>query len=106
MATRVRGTSEVMFPLVACYLRGSKGPDAFCQEHGLSRNQLTYWRRKYAASSSASEVGAFVEVPSPQARERVLMEVEFPGGTRLRLFTPVSADFLGSVLQRVRSPSC
>ncbi len=94
-----------MFPLVERFLGGAQSLKAFCLEHGLSERGFYYWCKKYAASVSRAS-GALVEVSSPEVHERALMEVEFPGGARLRGYMPVSADFLGSALQRERSQSC
>ncbi len=52
MASSFRGTTEVLLPLIARYLRGPLRAGAFCQVHGITRSQLMYWRRKYVASSS------------------------------------------------------
>ncbi len=96
-----------MFPLVACYLRSSRGPDAFCQEHDITRSQLMYWRRKYAASSDEVVGDTFVKVSSPVRRDGgALMELQFPGGACLRVFSAVPPAFLSALINGEGGRSC
>ncbi len=107
MATRIRGTSAVMFPLIARYLRGTQHAEVFCQEHGITRSQLTYWRRKYAASSSEVVGDTFVEVSSPVRHDGgALMELQFPGGACLRVFSAVPSVFLSALIHGEGGCSC
>ncbi len=107
MPTRVRGTSAAMFPLIARYLRGMQRAEAFCQEHGITRSQLMYWRRKCAASSSEVVGSAFVEVPSPVRHDGgALMALQFSGGACLRVFSPVPPAFLSALIHDEDGHSC
>ena len=74
---KTKRTSAEMFPLVEQYLQGGQSPQACCAEHGLSACQLDYWRRKYRAKPKGE---AFLEVGSPTACERAVMEAIHPRG--------------------------
>ena len=94
---RARRTTGEIYPLVERYLQGSTRVRAFCAEHGISAAQLTYWRRKYQAEDGG---GALEEIEAPTSEGQPLMEVTYPGGVRLRLYTPVSSAFLLPLLRQ------
>ncbi len=84
-----------MFPWTARYLHGRQCLEAFCQEHGIARSQLMYWRRKY------------MEVPFPVRRDGgASIALQFPGGAGLRVFSPVPSLFLSALIHGEDGRSC
>ena len=94
-----------MFPIIESFLQERQTQRAFCEEHGLSRSVLGYWLAKYHREMT-ERPGAFLEItpaalPQVQAvppAEQALMEVVYPHGVRLRLFSPVAPAFLEHLL--------
>ena len=97
---KTRRTADQMFPLVKRYLQGKQRAAAFCAEHGLTLSQLQYWRRKYRSTEVSPHSGAFQEITAPPANARAFVEVTYPDGVHLRLFTPVSSTYLTTLLAR------
>lgn len=87
-----------MYPLMETYLAGDESERSFCEAHGLTRSTFAYWRRKYRKEQQAG----FIEVrPEAAPAEKVHVEVMYPGGTRVRLFTPVTPSYVvGLVRER------
>ena len=87
-----------MYPLVERYLQGHKTQKAFCAEHGISTSRLCYWLAKYRRET-AEKPGAFIEIlPAAPPQEQALVEVVYPHGVRLRLFTLVETAYLEPLL--------
>lgn len=87
-------TEAEMFPLVEAYLAREGTKRVFCAERAVPESVLTYWVAKYNRSRSGG-AGTFVQItPSVTADDRALMEVVFPHGVRLRLFSPIAAAYL------------
>ncbi len=92
-----------MDPLIESYLRGHKTQKAFCAEHGISTSVLTYWLTKYR-KEAAQKPGAFIEIlPGAVPQEQALVEVIYPHGVRLRLFTPVEPWYLAPLIRLEQS---
>lgn len=95
-----------MFPLIERYLERDTTQKAFAAEHGLSTSLLNYWLAKYRREQAESqqeppsapdESGSFdfIEItPGSLPAEQALLEVIYPHGVRLRLFSPVEAAYL------------
>jgi hypothetical protein len=83
-----------MYPLVESYLAGSKTREAFCAEHGLSLATFAYWRGKYGRDQVSS--GGFVEIRRPESppTEKAHVEVLYPSGIRVRLFSAVTPAYV------------
>jgi len=89
--------SEEMFPLIESYESRSVTQTAFCAEHGLSQAVLNYWLAKYRREAESSN--AFLEIrPVETAPEHPLLEVCYPTGVRLRIFSPLKAAYLDHLL--------
>src|SRR5690625_7238807 len=88
-----------MYPLVEAYLASGQTQKAFCAEHDLAVPVLGYWLRHYRRGQEVSEVPAFFETTPPRGGAPVA-EIEYPGGVRLRLFTPVGPSYLAALLGR------
>ena len=96
--TQAKRTTQQMYPLVERYLEGHKTQKAFCAEHGISTSILCYWLAKYRQEAT-EEPGAFIEItPSAAPEDQALLELVYPNGVRLRLFAPVQAAYLVSLL--------
>jgi len=98
--TRPHRTPEEMFPLIEECLSGHLTQQAFCQERNLPISVFRYWLRKYRSTSN--EPGSFLEIrPDSSAHsERPLLEVCYPHGVRLRIFTPLRPADLDRLLGR------
>ncbi len=87
-----------MYPLVQRYLQGHKTQKVFCAEHGISTSILNYWLAKYRRETP-HKTGAFIEImPAAAPQEQALVEVVYPHGVRLRLFTSVETAYLEPLL--------
>ena len=95
-----RLTADQMYPLIRQYLEGRLKAAAFCAEHGISTAQLWYWLRKYRTVEVPPHSGAFQELCMPGADSGTFVEVTYPDGLRLRLFAPVPAAYLTTLLVR------
>lgn len=94
---KTRRTAEMMFPLVERYLASTQTQKAFSTEHGLSVAVFTYWLAKYRRQRDRPE--AFVEIsPGPAPTPEALLEICYPDGVRLRLFSLLPPDYLAHLL--------
>lgn len=91
--TRPARTAQEMFPIVEAYLQRDRTKKVFCSEHDISESVLSYWVTKYRRERGP-EASSFLEItPSTAPGEHAAMEVVYPHGVRLRLFTwPGSAE--------------
>ena len=91
-------SAQEMFPLVEAFLSSPATQKEFSAEHGISLSVLNYWVGKYRRVRAES--GSFLEiVPNAEPTERPLLEISYPSGVRLRIFsplTPASLDHLRS----------
>ena len=96
--TRIKRNAAEMFPVVEAYLASPVTQKDFSTEHGMSVAVLCYWLAKYRRKSTES--GAFLEIhpATAVAAERPLLEVCYPGGVRLRIFTPLKPAYLDHLL--------
>lgn len=87
-----------MFPVVEAYLASESTQKDFSAEHGMSVAVLNYWLAKYRRK--AVETGAFLEIHpgATSAAERPLLEVCYPHGVKLRIFTPLKPAYLDHLL--------
>ncbi len=95
--TQTRRTAQQMYPLVESYLEAHTTQKAFCQEHRISVPVLNYWLAKYRREAPQKQ-DAFIEI-LPQAAQQALLEVVYPNGVHLRLFTPVERAYLEPLLR-------
>lgn len=87
-------TEAEMYLIVEAYLAREGTKKDFCARHAVPESVLTYWMAKYRRAQAAGS-GSFVEItPTVPSDGRALMEVLFPHGVRLRLFSPVSPAYL------------
>ncbi len=87
-----------MFPVVETYLASEFTQKEFSAEHDMSVAVLNYWLAKYRSKSV--ETGAFLEIHpgATSAAERPLLEVCYPHGVKLRIFTPLQPAYLDHLL--------
>lgn len=98
--TKTKKSAAEMFPLVEAYLGSELTQRDFSAEHGMSVPVLCYWLAKYRRE--AAEPGAFLEIqPVAVAAERPLLEVCYPTGVQLRIFSPLKAASLDHLFSRV-----
>lgn len=69
--------------LLSRFERSGLSVDAFCREEGLSASSLNRWRRKLLAEDVAGDFIALA--PAVQDQGSWTLELELPGGARLRL---------------------
>jgi len=99
MAETKKNSAEEMFPLVEAYLGSSATQKEFSAAHGMSLHVLNYWIAKYRRERA--EARAFVEiVPTTEAQDRPLLEISYPTGVRLRVFSPLTPVYLDHLLSR------
>ena len=98
--TKTKGDAAEMYPLVEAYIEGELTQRDFSAEHGMSLPVLCYWLAKYRRNTA--EPGAFLEIqPVAAEADRPLLEVCYPTGVRLRIFSPLKAACLDHLLARV-----
>ncbi len=99
--TRIKRNAAEMFPVVESYLASELTQKEFSTENGMSVAVLNYWLAKYRRKSAESD--AFLEIHTgvAAAAERPLLEVCYPHGVKLRIFTPLKAAYLDHLLTRV-----
>ncbi len=94
-------TSAKMFPLVEAYIEGELTQRDFSAEHKISVYVLNYWLSKYRSKSAETEAFLEIQPVAAAAPERPLLEVCYPTGVRLRIFSPLKAAYLDHLLTRV-----
>ncbi len=86
-----------MFPLVQDYLSGSMTQKEMAAQNGMSTAVFAYWVSKYRRTPSAPDV--FLEIrPVAREQENPLLEVCYPSGVRLRIFSPLTPACLDHLL--------
>jgi hypothetical protein len=95
---RTQRTAREMYPVIETYLKSGRTQKDFCAEHELSKPVFAYWLARYRRQDGRSDAPAFFEVSLPAAHEPVA-EIDFPGGVRIRLFTPVGPEYLAALLR-------
>jgi hypothetical protein len=87
-----------MFPLAQDYLSGSMTQKELAAQNGMSTAVFAYWVSKYRRRASAPDV--FLEIrPVAREEENPLLEVCYPSGVRLRIFSPLTLRvYIGETL--------
>jgi transposase-like protein len=97
MTESKKNCAEEMFPLVETYLSSPATQKEFSAANGMSLHVLNYWLAKYRRERAES--GAFLEiVPAAEAADRPLLEISYPTGVRLRVFSPLTPAYLDHLL--------
>ena len=100
--TRSQRTSLEMFPLIEAYLDGGQSKKSFAALNDVPESVLGYWITKYRREK-LSEASSFLEItPSAAPGEHVLMEVVYPHGVRVRLFSSPGAAELERLISAGR----
>ncbi len=94
---RTQRKPEEMFPVIEAYLKSGTTQKSFCAEYGIAISIFGYWLRRYRHERAAS--GGFIEVAPAGATDRPLVEVTYPSGVRLRIFSPVEPGYLERLLE-------
>lgn len=88
-------TPDEMYPLVAQFLSSSLTQSDFCSRHDLPISVLRYWLRRHRSE----EPSGFVEVrPESPPAEKAHVEILYPGGVRVRLFSPVTPAYVSALV--------
>ena len=97
MTETKKNCAEEMFHLVETYLSSQVSQKEFSAEHGISLSVLNYWIAKYRRGRAES--GTFLEIiPATAALDRPLLEISYPTGVRLRVFSPLTPAYLDHLL--------
>jgi transposase-like protein len=97
MTESKKNCAEEMFPLVEMYFSSPASQKEFSAEHGISLSVLNYWIAKYRREQAES--AAFLEiVPATEVADRPLLEISYPTGVRLRVFSPLAPAYLDRLL--------
>jgi len=83
--TRVRRDRKQWQRLVERYESSGKSQAEFCRVEGLNENTFRLWRSRVRASSVNGSAPFTEVVPAPSPESGWSMELDLPGGTKLRL---------------------
>lgn len=96
MQSRPHRKSDEMYPLIEAYRAGQERQKAFCARHEIPVSVFQYWLRRHRDEHSE---GGFIQVvPEPAPAEKAHVEVLYPSGTRVRLFSPVTPAYVRSLV--------
>ena len=70
----------------------------FCEQHAITVKQYYYWQRRYRQHLRPPS-DAFIEVTPPALGSRAWMEVAYPDGRCVRMFTPLPSSYVVSLLR-------
>ena len=99
--------------VLACYRRSGLGAVQFAQEHGIPPGRLHYWIYQKGRTRPHPSLRASVPKPVFQELDMATMlpvvdgwvaEVNLPGGLAVRFSQKATAEWIGSVVQRLRQP--
>lgn len=74
--------------------RSGESIPEYCRQAGINEKSLSYWRNKLKRSFARVET------------EAGSIEIELPGGARLRMSADIPADTLRQLLETVNALSC
>ena len=98
MSTTKLRTSTEMFPLVQEYLSCSMTQKEMAAQNGMSTAVFAYWVSKYRRTTSESDAFLEIQPVAAAAPEHPLLEVCYPSGVRLRIFSPLTPAYLVHLL--------
>lgn len=94
---------EKMFSLIEQCQSGKQSVKQFCARQGIAASAYYYWLKKYKASRGVN--AGFVPVRISSAMDeaalgrQVFAEVVLPEGGAIKIFQPVTASFIQSLLK-------
>jgi hypothetical protein len=97
---KTRHTEEEMKTLYANWQKSGLNKKVYCQQIGMPHATFFYWIKKLSAKEPVSAPG-FMELdlaPHFPDSETVFLEIEYPSGARLKLYRPVDASWVKSLL--------
>ena len=98
MNSKPRWNAERMFPLIKDHLASGSDRARFCAEHSITRSRYYYWLRRYKQHFEPPS-DDFIEVTPPALSSRAWMEVAYPDGRCVRMFTPQPSSYVASLLR-------
>lgn len=94
-----------MYSLIEEWQSSSLNQKDFCRQHQLPVHVLQYWLKKYRHENSFS--GAFTQInvaasstSGTSSHQTAWMELSFMNGSTLRLFQPVSPEWISRLMQQ------
>ena len=99
-------TEQDIRELLAAYSRQDQSVKMFCESRGLPEWRFYSWKKKYGSAQPANDrPGGFValqvrkvEAPVAARPGELFAEVQSVQGTCIRIFRPVAASYLQSLL--------
>ena len=99
-------TEQDIRDLLAAYSRQDQSVKMFCESRGLPEWRFYSWKKKYGSAQPANDrPGGFValqvrkvEAPVGARPGELFAEVQSVKGTCIRIFRPVAASYLQSLL--------
>ena len=98
MNSKTRWNAERMFPLLKDHLAVGGDRVRFCEEHAISEFQYRYWLRRYRQHQEPPS-DDFIEITPAALGSRAWMEVAYPDGRCVRMFTPLPSSYVVSLLR-------
>jgi hypothetical protein len=94
-----RHTESKMKALYADWQQSGLSKKAFCQQAGIPHSSFFYWLKKINSSDHPS-VPDFMELDFSDSHhsEPVFLEIEYPTGTRLKLYRKAEASWIKSLV--------
>ena len=89
-----------MFPLVQDYLSGTRTQTEMAAQNGMSTAVFAYWVSKYRRRASESDAFLEIRPVAAAAPEHPLLEVCYPSGVRLRIYTPLTRAYLDHLISQ------
>ena len=96
-----QSSRENMFSSIREWQSSGLSQRAFCEAHQIRYHVFHYWYRvfKDAGEQNSSTPASFVRVHIPPVSTTDLFaDVNFPGGSKVTFYQPVSSDYLKSLL--------
>jgi transposase-like protein len=74
---------EAMYEMIRRYEASTESRKSFCEKESIAQSTFTYWLRRYREKPSKS-AGSFVAIKPVEREARI--ELEYPGGLRVRIY--------------------
>ena len=112
MAGRPSRGEEYWWKAISRQRRSGMSVAAFCREEGLAMATFRLWRKRLermsgrgAMSDDAPRFAQLLLEPD-QVKPGMVVEVELPDATRVKLSGDLSSETLTALLRGLRAPSC
>lgn len=92
----MRASSKKYFPIVEKLLSSGLSANQFSERHGINKNTLSYWKKRYS-DQNKPEVKGFAALSISDACAKQIT-IEYRDGTRLIFSEAVNAALLKSLI--------